>query len=252
MVKHLTLSVLALAATMSLANAQTEHQALEDYLTIDSTETIVETKTRKGTFSSTMVVDGAGSARRIDTLPGMPGNGGFSAGVSQAGEVIRVGRDLVALGEAVYELVKKGAPVIRTDYAPISVLPRSGGEAIDVSETESWQMPVSRRVTMNYKNRFGVTVVSFTYSVVFAYGGTYNGSGAYISGAQVIPSQVHASFGFTFESSMRLGGMTNHGTTADPVAGAMLNIQYKVNSIMSAVETNDTYHITGRGQIRQI
>jgi hypothetical protein len=250
MVKHLTLSVLALAATMSLAHADT--QALEDYLTIDSAETIVETRTRKGTFSSTMVVDGNGRGRSLDTLPGMPKNGGIAAGVATAGEVIRVGRDLVALGEAVYELVKKGAPVIRTDYAPISVLPKSGGEAIDVAETEGWEMPISRRVTMNYKNRLGATVVSFTYSVVFAYGGSYNGAGAFISGAQVIPSQVNASFGFTFESSMRLGGLTNHGTSADPVAGAMLNIQYKVNSIMSAVETNDTYHITGRGQIRKI
>ena len=44
--------------------------------------------------------------------------------LDSAGKVISAARDMVALGEAVYDLVKKGKPTNVTEYAPISVVPR--------------------------------------------------------------------------------------------------------------------------------
>jgi len=242
--------------------AQAGTAELEQYLTIGTREVVLETATNKGIFSSTMQEDVSARRQRsrragdnvFFDLPGVSPDGGISGAVATAGQVIQVGRDLVALGEEIYTLVKKGEPVISTEYAPISVVPRISAEAaVDVlADTENWSMPKSQKVTVVYKNLYGAEVVRFEYNLIFSHSGTYNGTGAYITAAQIVPAQVSCAFGYEFESSMRLSGVQNHGSTASPVAGAILNVQYKAKSILSAQQTNDTYHITGRGQIRKL
>lgn len=175
-----------------------------------------------------------------------------TAGLAVAGEVIRMGRELVALGEEVYVLVKKGEAVVNTDYAPISVLPRESGNAVDPMELENWRMPVVRTVNVAFKNIYGITMAGLEYKLLFSYGGSYNGKGAYITNAQIVPSKAHAFYGVTFNASMKLSGMTNHGTRANPVAGAMLQMSYKASTILSSIERTDTYQITGRGQIKKL
>lgn len=174
--------------------------------------------------------------------------------VEQTGKVIQTARDMVALGEAIYELVKKGKPTNVTEYAPISVVPRdpTTKEIADIFDMEGFSMPVEKNYVAKIKNGAGKEVVNFSYKVVYSYGGSYNGAGKYLTNVLIIPGSVRTTFGWEFNATMKLSGMMNHGTKADPVAGVMVTIKYQMNSWSSATERNDTIHITGRGQLKNM
>ena len=168
------------------------------------------------------------------------------------GKIIAVGKDLIALGESVYKLVDKGRPSNQTTYAPISVLPRINGEYADIFETENWKAPKKKTYSITYTNFYGMDVVKFRYSVIFAYGGSFNGVGAYITSAQIIPESIMTSFGFDFTASMKLGGMTNIGTKANPEASIILTLEYTVETILQASFEADSYTLTGKGVVKSL
>jgi hypothetical protein len=169
-----------------------------------------------------------------------------------AGKVISAARDMVALGEAIYELVKKGKPSNVTEYAPISVVPRDPmtKEIADVFDLEGFSMPVERNFVSKIKNGTGKEVVVFNYKVMYSYGGSYNGSGKYLTNVIIVPSSVRTSFGWEFNASMKLSGMMNHGSRANPIAGVMVTMKYQMNGWSTSFERNDTIHITGNGQLK--
>lgn len=171
--------------------------------------------------------------------------------LDQAGKVITMGKDLVALGESVYQLVIKGKPTNTTKYAPISVIPKVGTEPVDIFETENWKMPVKKTFEVTYTNIYGIKVIKFRYSVIFSYGGTYNGKGAYLTAAQVIPEYADTMFGFDFTATMKLGGIQNQGKRDNPIAGATLLMEYSAQSVMKVITRVDTFFITGRGGFKK-
>jgi hypothetical protein len=184
-------------------------------------------------------------------LPGMPTDDGLGR-VDKAGKVISVGRELVALGEDIYRLVQKGKPVNKTDYAPISVIPKTSSGYADILDTEGWRMPTKVTYSIVYENLYGMEVVKFRYSIIFSYGGSYNGKGAYLTAAQIIPESVETLFGYSFGASMKLGGIQNHGTKDNPVAGAILSMEHTVETVIKASLESSSYHITGRGGFKEI
>jgi len=142
----------------------------------------------------------------------LPTNGNPGA-LNTAGKVISVARDLVALGEDVYRLVIKGKPSNKTTYAPISVVPLENGAPVDIMTTEYWRTPVMRTYEVKYENLYGIEVVSFKYSVIFSYGGSYQGKGQYLTSVQIVPEYVRTLFGFDFTATMKLGGIQNNGSS---------------------------------------
>lgn len=176
----------------------------------------------------------------------------FSGG--NVGEVIAVADQIIAFGERVYEIIKKGKPVVHTSYAPVSVLPRAKkeGRAVDAMDLDGWNYPRSIKYRITYKNGFGMNVVVFTYNVNFSYGGSLNGKGKYITDAQIVPEDLTVQWGFEFNATSKLVGIVNHGSSANPVAGATMMISYSVNSVMSSSNSNVSYHMSGDGQIREI
>lgn len=163
------------------------------------------------------------------------------------GQVIKVAKDLVALGEDIYRLVVKGKPSNTTSYAPISVIPKINGQPVDLLETELWKMPVKRTYQITYRNLYRMDVVVFRYSVIFSYGGTYNGKGAYLTAVQIVPESVSTMFGFDFTATMKLGGIQNNGTRENPIAAATILIEHTVSNIIHAENKTDTFFLTGRG-----
>lgn len=194
--------------------------------------------------------NGNGNGGSDDTSHSSGGTPGSK--LETAGQVISVARDIVALGEAIYELVKKGKPSNVTEYAPISVVPKDPmtKEIVDIFDLEGFSFPVEKAYVAKIKNGVGKEVVKFTYKVMYSYGGSYNGAGKYLSGVIIVPQSVVTQFGWEFNASMKLSGMMNHGTKADPVAGIMLTIKYQMNGWSTAYERNDTIHITGAGQMK--
>lgn len=171
--------------------------------------------------------------------------------IDQAGSVIKVARDLVALGEDLYRLVVKGRPSNTTNYSPISVIPRINNEPVDLLETENWTMPIKKTYEVSWKNLYGVEVVYFRYSVYFSYNGSYDGKGKYLTSVQVLPEQVKTLWGYDFTATMKLGGIQNNGTRANPVAAATVLIEYTIATVLKAENHVDTFFITGKGGFKK-
>lgn len=169
-----------------------------------------------------------------------------------AGKVISTARDLVALGEDIYRLVSKGKPNVTTAYDPISVIPKVDGRAVDLLDTEQWSMPSKRSYQLVLKNLYGVAVVTFRYSVIFSYNGSYDGKGKYITAAQIQPDYVNVLWGFDFSATMKLSGIQNQGTRQNPIAAATLRMEYTASNVMNSRTIGDSYFITGRGGFRKL
>lgn len=169
--------------------------------------------------------------------------------IERAGRVIKIGRELVALGEEVYKLVDKGRPHIKTSYAPISVMPKVDGKAVDVMSTDYWSPLTTETYETNYYNLYNVNIVKFRYKVMFSYGGSYQGKGSYLTSVQIVPEYVHALFGFDFTANMILGGIANLSGKEDPVAEATLHIEYTIASLLKKEARVDTITVTGKGQV---
>lgn len=168
------------------------------------------------------------------------------------GRVIAIGRELVALGESVYQLVIKGRPTTKTTYAPISVIPNVNGQPADIFELEGWSVPVKRSYEIKYRNLYNVAIVTFKFSVVYSYSGKLNGKGSYLTAVQVIPEYVKTMWGWDFEATMKLGGIQNQGSKANPVAGATVMIEYTTKSVMNSVTQVSSFFITGKGGFRKL
>jgi hypothetical protein len=171
--------------------------------------------------------------------------------VENSGKVIQVARDLVALGEDIYKLVVKGRPVNSTQYAPISVIPKINNEPVDVMDTENWRLPVQKTFKISWQNLYGVEVVAFTFSVFYSYGGSYEGKGRYLTAVQIIPDKVTTLWGFDFSATMKLGGIQNNGSRANPVAAATVLLEYTVSNILNADNRVEKFHITGTGGFKK-
>jgi hypothetical protein len=171
--------------------------------------------------------------------------------MERVGRVITVARDIVALGEDIYRLAIKGKPTNSTSYAPISVVPKENGEAVDVLDVEYWFPPVKRSYSMVYKNGYGMEVVQFKYSVIYSYGGSFRGRGMYLTGVQIIPESVRTAFGFDFEATMKLGGIQNQGSKYSPVAGATILMEYSVSSLVRTLLNVDSFFISGDGRFKK-
>ena len=190
------------------------------------------------------------------STPGMgpgvnPGNGGRST-LDNTRSVIQTARDFVALGEAIYTLVQKGKPRNVTQYEAISVVPKDpmSGEYVDPFDMEGFGIPEEKNFTVRIRNGAGSEVVRFDYTLVYSYGGSYNGAGQYLTNVMIIPKYIKTTHGWDFNATMSLSGIMNHGSRANPVAGAMVTIKYQMNSWRAAFERNDTIHVTGKGQVR--
>lgn len=245
------LLVMTLAMGIASANDQIIDEMNDDYLTLESVTISRVTTDVLNQEVSEILSENEIEQYSLRDLPGMPNKSGQVTG-GNIGQVIAIGKDLVALGESVYTLVQKGKPHNKTTYAPISVLPRVNGQNVDIFDTESWKMPAKATYVITYKNLYGMEVVKFRYSVIFSYGGTYNGKGAYITAAQIIPESVMTSFGFDFSATMKMGGMSNHGTKANPVAGVILSLQYTVETFLQASLETASYHVTGKGGFKAL
>lgn len=178
--------------------------------------------------------------------------GSILRSIDGAGQIIAVAKDIVALGEAIYDLVQKGKPKNLTEYAPISVLPRDpiSKEVVDVFDLEGFSFPSERNYIARIKNGLDREVVVFSYKVLFSYGGSYNGVGKYLTNVLIVPGSVRTTYGWDFNATMKLSGIMNHGTKESPVAGALVTMKYSMTSWAMAIERNDTIHVTGRGEIK--
>jgi hypothetical protein len=248
----LNFKIVLLAGVLGINTAQAYSEADKEYLTITTmnvsrvSKDVLNQEVLEHVSTKQLNVNG-----NPNQIPGIPNKMG-KVSLDQVGQVLAVAQGVVALGESVYTLVQRGKPHNTTTYAPISVLPRNGSDLVDIFETEEWKAPKRFTYEITYTNGFNMDVVKFRYSVIYAYGGKYNGAGAYITAAQIIPQSVSTLFGFDFSATMKLGGLMNHGKKGDPLAGAILTLQYTVETVLQASVETLNYHIMGNGGFKKL
>lgn len=221
----------------------------EDYYTLDTVE-VVEIRTDVLNQEVEEILE----TNKIDQVTGeyLPFGPKSNKNIANVGMAIAYAKDLVALGEAIYHLVQKGKPHNTTEYAPISVIPLVNGKQIDIFDTENWTVPKRATYEIKWKNLYGMEVVKFKYTVMFSYNGSYNGKGAFLTAAQIYPVSVMTMWGFDFSAKMKLNGIMNHGTKDQPVAGAIMALEYRVENILKAELYTDSYHVTGKGYMKEL
>lgn len=167
------------------------------------------------------------------------------------GSIIAIAKDIVALGEVLYPLIKRGQPEVTTAFAPINVLPinPATGRNVDPFQMENDSRPLAKKFTGVVKNGFGVQVVTMEFLVYFSAGSSFNGKGKYIQNAMVVPSMIHVTWGWDVTATMKLLSISNQGTRSQPVAGAVMQMNYTVKNLITHLEKNHLIDINGNGQL---
>lgn len=172
------------------------------------------------------------------------------------GDIAMIIDQLIALGKKIWPIIENGKPVLNTDFMNyISVIPYISEEN-DHSATfyamEGWSIPKAKSFKVNFKNLFGMSVISFEYTVLFQYSGKFNGEGNYLTGVTVAPHNIVVGWGFQFDASSSLMMISNHGSMKSPISGATLQIDYKAESITRLIESHEKFHVTGTGEFHKL
>jgi hypothetical protein len=124
-----------------------------------------------------------------------------------------------------------------------NALPGGVGSAFELS---NWSAPNTRSYKIVYKNLLSVTILEFVYTVSYTYGGQYQGKGRYLDHITVLPTNVFVQWGWNFQASVSVPSIVNTGSSASPVAGASVELSYKLKALNS-VERTESFFVKGDG-----
>lgn len=195
----------------------------------------------------------------IPTMPAIPGvtaptpsptvGGGTGAGGVLDG-VIMVVDKLIAIGQKIIPTIEKGKAVVTNNpMSAISVLPRVDATTGVVLEMGGWSLPKTQHFKVNYENGYGMTVVSFVYSVSFQHSGKYKGTGAYLTGIRASARSINVVWGFDVDASSQLIQISNIGTEENVVAGATIEMAYTVKNWTRQITYYKSFFVSGKGLI---
>jgi hypothetical protein len=185
----------------------------------------------------------------LSELAAFPRKRPIKAGI---GDTIMIGRQLIAFGKEIYKIIEAGKPVVTIgETTPVSVLPKNElGVNISAFDLENWKMPKAKKYRVIAKNGFGSTMISFEFMLIFSYGGSYEGAGAYIAGAEVSATEVQVGWGYNLDANFKVQSIVNQGTKESPVAAAVLQIGYTMKTVLKETKSVKKFMINGNGQVR--
>lgn len=155
---------------------------------------------------------------------------------------------IINLGKAIWPIIEAGRPVvdIRTDWA--NAVPQGVNTWENLAE---WRTPISKSFSFKWKN-LGVRVIHFDYSVIFTPGGRLNGNGRYLANVSVIPAKVSVSWGYKFSAQAQVSGITNAGSSSDPIAALQLVLTWTIDTPLTHHQLASDFYMTGSGDFRQV
>lgn len=165
------------------------------------------------------------------------------------GSIVMTIDKLIAAGKKIWAIVEAGKPVISAKFNPISVIPNSDDPNMVFSQMAGWSMPKTKKYEVVYKNLYGGEVVRFEFMVVFQHGGKFKNKGSYITGLNIVPTTINATWGYKFYAKSELMAISNMGSTNDPVAGATINLNYITKTPIKESNASVVFHIAGDGRI---
>lgn len=154
---------------------------------------------------------------------------------------------VINIGQKIWSVVEKGRPVSSYTSSKATALPQNAARWEQLS---NWQAPKSKVISVVYKNLYGIEVVRFTYRIVLLYGGTVDGVGRYIGYAAVEPLEMTTAYMYTFNAKASVEAVYNMGSTKDPLAGMILNINWTIETVLKKSTVTHTYNLDGLGNIK--
>ncbi|MGK5088008.1 hypothetical protein WDW86_10660 [Bdellovibrionota bacterium FG-2] len=147
------------------------------------------------------------------------------------------------------ETVENNKPVVNVNLDSASALPLGVQSAYDL---DGWKAPFAKAYRTTYDNFYGVTVIDYTYQVMYTYGGSQDGVGRYIANAQIVPSNLRVMWGYTFDAKAKVQAITNSGTKTNPVASMQLAQHWSIDTAITHEENTNTFYMTGDGEFKDM
>jgi hypothetical protein len=149
---------------------------------------------------------------------------------------------IINIGKKVWSVVSAGKPVMNVKFDFATAFPKGITVASELHGFSDLQYKSFDYVGTN---GFGMEVFRVQYTVVYQYGGSYEGKGAYIASATIVPQNVSAVWGYSLGMNVDNVSVANLGSTKSPVAGMNLMANIKVSTVLKAQELNELFAIRG-------
>lgn len=153
---------------------------------------------------------------------------------------------IINIGKKIFAVVQAGKPVVNIKLDTANALPKG---LTCWSDLSGWNVPESKVYKVEYRNGFGMNVVSFAYRVTYTAGGSADGVGKYITNATFMPANVNVGWGFQFDAEAAIPSVFNTGTKTAPVAGMQMNMAWKVSSPVKENQMTESYFVSGENTL---
>jgi len=158
---------------------------------------------------------------------------------------------IINIGQKIWKIVVDNKPVVdvKTQYA--TALPEG---VKGWASMGGWQRPKGTIYQLTAKNRYGGQVINLRYQVLRTAGGSYKGTGKYLTAVTVEPLLVEVAWGYHFsmEASVPDTSIVNVGTTENPVAAMMAQLGWHISTAIKDSQGKGIYYLQGDGAYQEI
>lgn len=250
--KFLTIMVLASLALPILANAADPRdlsQDMVDHLTPLNVEVhdVTERYQNKSRFAFENIQFQREKASGDVLWQQGPGPLDQALGEVEKAEIIV--DKIINIGTKIWNVLEKGKPVANFTKQRATAVPQN---IKAWQQLEGWSNPKSKYYEIVYKNLYGIEVAKLVYKIIYLAGGSYKGTGKYIGYVSVEPQEFKTAYLYTFNVQAAVESVYNKGTTANPLAGMIININWTVSTILKTETQSYSYHIDGLGNFQAL
>lgn len=164
--------------------------------------------------------------------------------LNQGSEGISISQ-ILNFGSKLWKLVEKNKPVSNLTTVTANALPaNTDGNWLSL---ENWSEPRGRIYSVTYKNLYGIEVVNFDYRLTFTPGGSYQGSGQYLSNVAVNPQNLSVSWSYNVDATAKVVNVLNARSKANPLAGMEVLVDWRVKTVVKDMRSSTSFFVKGDG-----
>lgn len=169
----------------------------------------------------------------------------FEQMIGQLDQVEIVVDKIINIGTKIWNILEKGKPVANYQKIPkATAVPQN---ITAWQQLEGWENPQSKYYEITYKNLYNIEVAKLVYKIIYLTNGSYKGQGKYIGYVSVEPQEFNTAYLYTFNVQAAVESVYNKGTSQDPLAGMIININWTVSTFLNKETQSYSYHIDGLG-----
>ncbi len=149
--------------------------------------------------------------------------------------------EIINIGEQIWSIIEKNKPVLKVSYVHANALPKG----LSAEDMEGFSDIQFASYNLSGKNLYGMRVYNVTYTIAHRYGGNVNGKGHFIENATVLPHKVDVAWGYNVDLGVTKTSTSNAGTKEDPVGQLLLELTFKVSTVVKAHEYRNLFDFRG-------